>query len=282
VTRPIDHHSSYIYTAHKAALSAGGLNKVMGKRIELIGAVVTLVFLACADGWALDQSPSQAAAKAPAAQAPVHPHTIGVYGDSLGDGVWGGLYFMVKAHPKDALLRRTKVGTGLTTPDFPGWMQDFTASLDSDHITNAVIMFGANDQQSIRDENHKGFFFKTPGWTRVYASRVNAVMAETAKRHIATVWIGLPIMRSDDLTVGAAFLNDLFAKAATTNGAVFLALDATFKGSDGKYATHLPDASGRMRQIRADDGVHFTPYGYQIIATKVYAIIGGDPARSAN
>jgi hypothetical protein len=242
--------------------------------------VLALMAVLGSRAWAQGTPAHVAAPASPRIASSARPHIIGVYGDSLGDGTWSGLYFLVKGHPKDSLLRRTKVGTGLTTPDFPGWMQDFTASLDSDHVTDAVIMFGANDQQSIRDERHVGYRFETAGWTRVYTSRVNAVLAETAKRHIATIWIGLPVMRSDDLNAGATFLDTLFAKAAAANGATFLPLDATFKGPDGKFATHLPDAKGHLRLIRADDGIHFTPYGYQIIATKVYQLISADPVGS--
>ncbi len=248
----------------------------MGKRVGVVGSLVAMFMLHL--GGVAAQTGSAVKASPPTAPVPpIQHHVIGVYGDSLADGTWSGLYFLVKSHPQDSLFRRAKVGTGLTTPDFPGWLQDFTSSLDADHVTQAVIMFGANDQQSIRDEKRTGFLFKTPGWTRVYGARVNAVLAETARRHIQTLWIGLPIMRSDDLNAGAVFLNDLYAKAAADGGATFVPLIDTFKGPDGKFATHLPDAKGQLRSIRADDGVHFTPYGYQIIGSKVYDVIGGNP-----
>jgi hypothetical protein len=198
---------------------------------------------------------------------------IGVFGDSLGDGVYGGLYLVVKSHPEDALFHYSKVGAGLTRPDYATWFTEFTAELDRDHITNAVVMFGSNDQQSIRDENRKGYIFPTDTWKTVYRARVDAILAEFAKRDIAVVWLGLPIMRKDEMNTGATVLDDIFVAETKRPGVVFLPLIDNFKGADGGFATHLPDSAGHLRQVRADDGVHFTPYGYELIANAVYAAI---------
>ena len=198
---------------------------------------------------------------------------IGVFGDSLGAGVWSGLYVVLKKHPEDHLFQYAKVGSGLTRPDYFAWFGEFTQKLDSDHITMAVIMFGANDQQSLRDENQKGFLFQSEGWKRNYSGRVDAILAELTKRKIRTVWIGIPILRKEELNKGADYLNQIFLDEVQKSGATFLPLTETFKGPDGGFASHLPDSSGHLKQVRADDGVHFTPWGYQLIAEKVYDIL---------
>jgi hypothetical protein len=204
------------------------------------------------------------------ADAPV-TRNIGVFGDSLGDGVWSGLYTVLKSHPEEKLFRHSKVGTGLTRVDYATWFADLTTALDNDHIDIAVVMVGANDQQSIRDDNHKGYLFQSEGWTRTYTARVDAILAEFARRKVTAIWIGLPIMRKDELNTGAAFINHLLAAATSRTGAVFLPLFDDFKGPDGGFASHLPDANGRLRQVRLEDGVHFTGYGYELVAAKVYA-----------
>ena len=210
------------------------------------------------------------AAGAAGADAPT-ARNIGVFGDLLGDGVWSGLYTVLKAHPQDKLFRHAKVGAGLTRADYATWLADFTAALDQDHITAAVVMVGADDQQSIRDDNRKGYLFQSDGWTRTYGARVDTILQEFAKRKVTVIWVGLPVMRKDDLNAGAVFLNQLFAAATARTGATFLPLADDFKGPDGSFASHLPDAAGHLRQVRLDDGVHFTGYGYELVATKVYA-----------
>ncbi|MGB9152635.1 MAG: DUF459 domain-containing protein [Alphaproteobacteria bacterium] len=207
-----------------------------------------------------------------AADAPVEQN-IGVFGDSLGDGLWSGLYIVTKKHPEVKLFRRTKVGTGLTRGDFATWITEFSTQLDTDHPTVAVVMFGANDQQSIRDENHKGFLFKSEGWKRTYTAHIAAMFAEFEKRKIPVIWVGLPIMRDATMNEGGRYLDDLFAEQAKLHNGTFVPLVDTFKGADGNFASHLPDATGKLHNVRADDGVHFTPYGYELIGEKVYATI---------
>ena len=198
---------------------------------------------------------------------------IGIYGDSLGDGVWSGLYTIIKHNPKDKLFRYSKVGAGLTRWDFASWFDEFTTSLDRDHITTAVFMFGANDQQGIRDEKHKGYVFESKGWKEVYISRIDAILLELSKRRVTAIWIGLPIMRSKDENAGAVFLDEIFSDEAKKFNIVFLPLSDSFVDSKGQFAAYLPDQKGHLREVRVNDGVHFTGYGYGLIADKVYSAI---------
>jgi hypothetical protein len=203
---------------------------------------------------------------------------IGVFGDSLGDGVWHGLYAVLKAHPDEKLYRYSKVGAGLTRPDWGAWFEGLPKTLDADRITVAVVMFGANDLQSIRDEERKGWLFGTPGWKRTYQARIDKLLAEFAKRKIPVYWLGLPIMRKDEQNAGNAVLNEVLAAAIKPPGAHFLPLIDDFKGKDGAFASHLADSSGHLRQMRLDDGIHFTHQGYEAIADKVYTAITKAPA----
>jgi hypothetical protein len=195
---------------------------------------------------------------------------IGVFGDSLGFGVWSGLETVLKKHPEDKLYRYAKVGAGLTRPDYAAWLTDFNQSLDRDQITHAVVMVGANDQEGIRDDAHKGYQFQTEGWKRTYAERIDTILAAFAKRHVAVLWVGLPVLRKDDMNAGAVFLNALFNDEVTHAGGTFLSLADSFKGADGGFAAYLPDAAGHLKQVRQDDGIHFTGYGYELLAEKVY------------
>ena len=211
-----------------------------------------------------------AADPSPSSPPPATGANIGVFGDSLGAGVWSGLYAVLKKHPQDHLLQYAKVGAGLTRPDYFPWFEEFTHKLDDDHITMAVIMVGANDQQSLRDESQKGFVFQSEGWKRNYTGRVDAILTELTKRKIKTVWIGIPILRKEELNKGADYLNQIFLDSAKKAGTGFLPLTDAFKGEDGGFASHLPDSAGHLKQVRADDGVHFTPWGYQLVGEKVY------------
>jgi hypothetical protein len=231
------------------------------------------IFINAAAWFALSQS---------IARSEVAAENIGVYGDSLSDGVWSGLYSIVKHHPEDKLFRHSKVGATLTTPDFAVWTQEFAASLDREHITAVVVMFGANDERGIRDEKHKGYVFESKGWQRVYVSRIDAIYSELAKRKVTVVWVGLPVMRDKDANAGAVFLNGLYAAEAAKFAGRFLPLSDSFVDSSGQFAAYLPDQKGHLREVRINDGVHFTSYGYLLIAQKVYPTIASPvPTASA-
>jgi hypothetical protein len=202
------------------------------------------------------------------------PHNIAVFGDSLADGVWSALHVDVKARPDDKLYRDSKVGTGITRPDYDAFFQSFAATLGPDHITDAVIIFGANDDgNSLRDEQHKGYLFGSPGWTKVYESRVETIIATCHSDGIKVYWLGLPVLRDAQMNQGALFLNGILQQTVQGNKAVFIPLEDDFKDPSGNFATHLPDAAGDLRVVRAEDGVHFSFYGYGLIANKVLAVL---------
>ncbi|MBF0325447.1 SGNH/GDSL hydrolase family protein [Magnetospirillum moscoviense] len=203
---------------------------------------------------------------------------IGVFGDSLGDGVWSALTFLLKKNEGDKVFRYTKVGAGLTRPDFPAWIEELPKNLEVDRITHAVVMVGANDLQSVRDENRRGFLFGTPGWKQVYQARIEKMLDAFAARDIPVVWLGLPIMAKDESNQGSQTLSEVFV-AATAKGkrVTYLPLIDDFKGEGGAFVTHLPDDAGKSRQVRLEDGIHFTHYGYERIALKVLARFADKP-----
>ena len=196
--------------------------------------------------------------------------TITVYGDSLGDGVWEGLYLLLRYDKQVRVQRHSQLGAGLTRPDFDAWLKNLKSELEQTPPQVAVVMFGANDQQGIRDENRIGYLFASEGWQQVYGARVDAVMAEFRERHVPMVWVGLPVMRKPEYNSGARTLDSIFAAAAERNHVTFVPLADAFTDAAGNFVVYMHDADQRNRQVRAEDGVHFTTYGYQLIAEKVW------------
>lgn len=202
---------------------------------------------------------------------------IGIFGDSLGDGVWIGMNDVRARHPGDTPFRYSQVGAGLTRRDFTQWIAGLPLFLDADEINAAVVMVGANDLQSLRDDNHKGFNFGTPGWTAVYRDRIAKLLTVLKQHKVPVVWLGLPILRNADSDKNVQLLNEIFTDAVVGDNVRYLPLYDTFKGADGGFAVSLPDAQGREYQIRTEDGIHFTNRGYAQIAEMVYAAFNAPP-----
>jgi hypothetical protein len=162
----------------------------------------------------------------------------------------------------------------MTRADFPRWQQDLAGELGAEAVDVAVLMFGLNDQTGIRDENRRGYLFKTEGWKQLYQARIETLVRDLAQRKVVVVWLGLPVMRSADLNAGARWINAVLEEKLKALGVIYVPLERDFASPEGEFVPYLEDAqSHRTRQIRLEDGVHFTHYGYELIAAKAGAAI---------
>ena len=188
-----------------------------------------------------------------------------VFGDSLGDGIWAGLYRAFKPDGNVDVVKKSRVSTGFVRTDYFDWIARLRtiAKVEKFHI--AVIMVGANDMQSIR---HKGKRSKigTEGWRDIYGERIDAFIKRLKQTHAAVYWVGLPVMRSEKHNVNMQLMNEIFREKAFINGVKFIDTWNGFADQFGRYSAFGPDLSGQVRRLRAEDGVHFTIKGYRKLA----------------
>ena len=59
-------------------------------------------------------------------------------------------------------------------------------------------------------------------------------------------------------------MNDIYEEVALDAGPLATYVDAwgRFEGRDGGYSAYLRNDRGDLQQMRAGDGLHFTPTGY--------------------
>ena len=191
-------------------------------------------------------------------------YRVVVLGDSLGDGLWSGLY---RAFEDDATLefiQKSKASTGFTRTDTYDWNAQLAELLKNDTYQIAVVMFGAEAQpiRSGKDWLKVG----TPGWEEIYGKRVEAFIKKLRQANIAVYWVGLPVMRSPGQSADAEAMNNLFREKAFINGAKFVDTWNGFTDESGRYSAYGPDMTGQVKRLRANDGVHFTMRGYLKLA----------------
>ncbi|MEZ5668081.1 MAG: DUF459 domain-containing protein [Alphaproteobacteria bacterium] len=199
------------------------------------------------------------------------PIRIGVFGDSLADGIWAGLYRTLQRNERFEVARHTEVSSGLARPDFFDWEAELGDVLASETIDVAVVCFGLNDNQPVYYEGRRQFSFASDEWNQVYTQRVAAFIDRLQQSGVPVFWVGLPTVRDDDFGAQMAHLNDIYATEALLADATFVPTLAITADADGAYSAYLPDESGRNRLVRANDGVHFTGRGYEMIAKELLA-----------
>ena len=124
-----------------------------------------------AQGQATD-APASRLASAIAENRKIH---IGVFGDSFGDGVWAGLYNILRSDDGFEVHQFSERSTGFTRYRSLNLLDDIRAKLDRQPVDIAIISFGANDTQGIYLDGH-GNTFMSEGWQRIVTERVTAVV----------------------------------------------------------------------------------------------------------
>jgi hypothetical protein len=192
-------------------------------------------------------------------------YRVVVLGDTLGDGLWSGLYRAFEEDTNLEFVKRSKVATGFVRTDYYDWNNALEDMLKTETYQIAVVMFGASDNQAIRD----GKEWLKPGtdaWRDVYGKRVEAFIKKLRAAKIAVYWVGLPVMRSPDQSEDAEKLNEIYREKCFINGCKFVDTWSGFTDEAGRYSAYGPDMSGQVKRLRADDGVLFTMRGYLKLA----------------
>lgn len=250
--------------------SASCLGSICPARPRLADVAVGLaVLFACLLAWLTPAGAQQGTT--PVQRSYINPFPNGdryrvvVLGDSLGDGLWSGLY---RAFEDDATLefmQRAKPSTGFARTDAYDWNAELADFLKKETYQIAVVMFGGNDAQAIRSGKN-WLKVGSEGWEEIYGQRVEAFIKKLRAANIAVYWVGLPIMRSPGQNTDAEAMNEVFREKAFINGAKFIDTWNGFSDEAGRYSAYGPDMTGQVKRLRADDGVHFTMRGYLKLA----------------
>ncbi len=234
---------------------------------QLCAAITCALALTGAGAWAAGIASAPPSAPQPAQR-------IGVFGDSLADGLWIGLTraFRNESRVED-VAQLSEVSTGMANWVYRDIGEKTAGQLAEERYDVAVVLFGTNDIQGIRDDAGGVHRFRSPGWERVYRQRVDTIITQLQAHGAVVYWVGLPVMRSSRYDANVRYLNGIFEERAAALGATFVDTRAAVAGADGGYAAYLPDRAGVDRLVRADDGIHFTLPGYVRLAAPVVAAI---------
>ena len=222
-----------------------------------------------------------AAAEAPAeVEAPVAPTsslkaryadgtlTIGVFGDSMADGLWAALYRDLGDLDGVDVVKFSEVSTGLSRYDYVDIQAKSTRQLAEQPVDVAIVLFGTNDAQAIVIDGqiHP---FGSDGWKAAYAQRVDNLVALMRSRGAEVYWVGLSRMKSSGLDGRMTIINDVVEARMIALGVPYFDTVTLTSNEAGGYEAYLSDEDGRRRLMRAGDGIHMSMSGYLRMADPV-------------
>ncbi|TLD82818.1 SGNH/GDSL hydrolase family protein [Helicobacter trogontum] len=180
-------------------------------------------------------------------------------GDSLMQGIGMVLPRMLQEHGFRT-KNIAKQSTGLTYPSFFDWenatLQAFQQYKD---IGVLVVCLGANDPW-----NMPKMRFGSESWEATYKKRIQAIINVAKSHHAEVVWYAVPMTKNEALNKKLMYLNTLYQQIVSENGGIFLTADAILQ--NGRFSAYIKDGKGKSRLVRAQDGIHFTPYGSRLLA----------------
>jgi hypothetical protein len=189
---------------------------------------------------------------------------IGVFGDSFGDGVWSGLYNILRGDNYE-VHQYSERSTGFTRYRSLNLLDDTRAKLDRQQLDIAVISFGANDTQGIYLDGH-GNTFMSEGWQRIVTERVTAIVNLLRERGIQVYWVGLPKMREAEFDTNIRAMNAFYVSRMQALGVPYIETASLTTGADGQFSGYLTDPRSHERfNARTNDGIHMTIPGYILV-----------------
>ena len=139
-------------------------------------------------------------------------------------------------------------------------------------------MMGANDAKYI-NVNEKP---RSPGnpnktWPEVFSMRVEDFLTAMQEKNIRNYWIGLPVMGDAPYAKQVEIMNDIVkTEAAKFRNSTYLDTWTLLADDQGNYSTFLPNDKGVKIKVRANDKVHFTVAGGDILAQAFLAALAKD------
>jgi uncharacterized protein len=202
-----------------------------------------------------------------AAQKAEDAKNVAVFGDFFADGLQSGLTEAFLESSSVVVKGKNDASSGLVRSDhfnWPAFISDWLA--DPENKTDlAVIMIGANDRQSLTDASgeHEP---RSDRWRELYSERIDAIIKLFADKGVPLYWVSLPPVASSKLNQDYAYFNEIYRERAYRQGIEFVDIWNSFVDEAGNYTATGPDVNGERRQLRAEDGLHFTAAGDRKLA----------------
>ncbi len=161
-----------------------------------------------------------------------------------------------------------KSATGLVRQDYFDWFQQLDKLCKGKKFNLIVIMIGANDAQGVRQDG-KDIQYGSEPWLDLYRKKVNLFARMVSNYSQKFYWIGMPPMLSKSFDGRMRTLSKIFEEETgkLSNGKFISAINIL--GDDkGNYTAYIK-SGGKQLLVRANDGIHLTNSGGELLTQAV-------------
>lgn len=198
-------------------------------------------------------------------------------GDSMMQGIAPIIMRQLKTtHPEWLLRNESQESTGLSIKRQLDWVEKIKSEITEHKLTTVAVFLGPNDLWDIY-EKKQVIRFPSPEWEARYSEKVREICEFAKEKKVRLIWIGLPTMREARVHRGATVQNPIFRENMKKYGFDFISTEVLVGRLDQPYVRFMTNAEGKKINLRADDGIHFSPQGLQRIAAAVVKTI--DPTQ---
>lgn len=161
-----------------------------------------------------------------------------------------------------------KSATGLVRQDYFDWFQQLDKLCKGKKFHLIVIMIGANDAQGIRQDG-KDIQYGSEPWIDLYRSKVNLFARMISNYSQKFYWIGMPPMLSKGFDGRMRTLSKIFEEETgkMPNGKFISAINV-LGDNKGNYTAYIK-SGGKQLLVRANDGIHLTNSGGELLTQAV-------------
>ncbi len=202
---------------------------------------------------------------------------IAFVGDSMADGLWQGVTRHIARNSclKERIdtERFGRNGTGLTRLDKFHWPRELLGIGSRYRPDLVVITVGLNDRNPIYDPDGGNAQIYSKEWPETYREKISKMLKSATAMKANVLWVGIPVLRDEKPDQEAKEKNGHYAAVigALNNPSVRYVEPWRLKreGED-TFSTYGPDEKGALIALRASDGTHFTPAGYDMVGSYLY------------
>jgi hypothetical protein len=179
------------------------------------------------------------------------------------------------------IVKAFRSGTGLARPEVFDWMSEYPAMIGDTHPDTVIVSIGANDGQDFL-EDEKPLKFGSQEWITVYQQRVQQFLDLLAAQGAHVIWVGLPPMKAAGYNTRIALINRItYATVSNNPNAVWWNPAIYIGDANGQYRDFAPQADGKVKRIRATDGIHMSNEGADLLSPALMTWLDATPAVTA-